>query len=77
MISAKEVLAELGKYQSDRDPKYGLYKMSIAGQQVQLYDLSGNPVTVRAENILNYTEKGFTVENPNARATPPAPKEKK
>jgi hypothetical protein len=62
VISAKEVLENLGTHTSNRAPEYGLYLMKVAGQKVRLFDLSNDEVIVRAENILTYTEKGFTPE---------------
>lgn len=60
VISAKEILEELGKHTSDRAPEYGLYLMKIAGQKAMLYGLANEEVIIRAEQILHYTEKGFT-----------------
>lgn len=62
VISAKELLEKLRGIGSDRAPEYGIHLMAVAGQKIRLYDLSNNEVILRAENIVHYMDKGFTVE---------------
>ena len=60
VISAKELLESLKGFGSDRAPEYGIHLMRVASQKIKLYDLGNKEVILRAENIIHYTEKGFT-----------------
>jgi len=62
VISAKELLEKLRGIGSDRAPEYGIHLMRVAGQKIKLYDLSNTEVIVRAENIVHYMDKGFTID---------------
>lgn len=61
-ISAAEALAVINR--PGTDSERGVARMSIAGKMVEVYDLQGAKVEVRAENLDQYLGKGFTVDAP-------------
>jgi hypothetical protein len=77
LLSASEVLAQLTELGDDSNPKKQAYKSTIAGHEVELWDLTlqtDDPdrtepyyrkVRLRAEGIEGYLAKGaFAIEEP-------------
>ena len=63
-LSAAEVLAKLRELGDNSNPQKQIYKSQVAGRTVELFDLQGRPVLVRAEAIEEYTAKGFALGAP-------------
>lgn len=83
-LNAAEVLERFRELGDNSNPQKQIYKSQVAGRTVELFDIQGRPVLVRAEAIEEYVAKGFTLAAPvpaekprpirrGKTETPPAP----